>query len=61
MIIFKNELPLDHERSIQSVIDKWSKLVYCVPSRNDEHARKQARDSIEEHLEAEGLEMEYVQ
>jgi len=60
MIIFKNELPLDHERSIQSVIDKWSKLVYCVPSRNEEHARKQARDSIEEHLEAEGLEMEYI-
>ena len=53
MIIFKNELPLDHERSIQSVIDKWSKLVYCVPSRNEEHARKQARDSIEEHLELE--------
>ena len=27
MIIFKNELPLDHERSIQSVIDK-------APSKN---------------------------
>ena len=53
MIIFK--------KSIQSIINKWSKLVYCVPSKNEEHAKRQARASLEEHLESEGLEMEWIQ
>ena len=61
MIIFKNELPMDHKKSIQSIINKWSKLVYCVPSKNEEHAKRQARASLEEHLESEGLEREWRQ
>jgi hypothetical protein len=52
---------MDHKKSIQSIINKWSKLVYCVPSKSEEHAKRQARASLEEHLESEGLEMEWIQ
>ncbi len=66
MIIFKNELPIDHEKSIQHIVHNWSKDMFkhdkemgTVPP-NIDYCREISWNSIEEHLEAEGLEMEYV-
>ena len=51
MIIFKNELPMNHEKSIQHIVNQWIQEFYQdIPAV--------AEVSIEQHLKAEGLEME---
>jgi len=62
MIIFKNELPLDHERSLQTIAAKWAKEFYLdsyATIVNEDHAIESAWSSIEEHLSSEGLTMEH--
>ena len=53
MIIFKNELPIDHEKSIQNIVHTWAKEIYDGDCED-------AWNSVEEHLQSEGLEMEHI-
>ena len=74
MITFKNELPMDHEKSIQRIVYKWanellleefkaptSNEVYKKEGMNRDQAEETSWNSIEEHLESEGLKMEQRQ
>ena len=71
MITFKNELPMNHERSIQKKVYKsanellvkefkaeTSNEVYKKEGMNIEQAIETSWKFIEEHLKSEGLEME---
>ncbi len=67
MITFKNELPMDHEKSIQHIVYNWSKDMFehdkemgIVPP-NIDYCREISWNSVEEHLESEGLKMEQIQ
>jgi len=66
MIIFKNELPLDHEKSIEHIVYNWSIDMFehdkdmGIGTPNLDYCNEISWSSIEEHLSCEGLEMEYV-
>ena len=66
MIVFKNELPIDHEDSIKHIVYNWSKDMFehdremgTVP-QNMDYCIEISWNSVEEHLISEGLEMENV-
>jgi len=48
MIIFKNELPIDHEKSIQNIVHTWAKEIYDGDCED-------AWNSFMEHLQSEDL------
>ena len=63
MIIFKGELPLDHEVSIQRLIDGWAKDLEkhwsgCGSSLDS--CYETAWYELEEECNNEGIEMEHV-
>ena len=63
MIIFKNELPLDHEVSIQRLIDGWAKDLekhwsWCGSSIDS--CYETAWYELEEECNREGIEMEHI-
>jgi hypothetical protein len=63
MIIFKGELPLDHEVSIQRLIDGWAKDLekhwsWCGSSLDS--CYETAWYELEEECNNEGIEMEHV-
>ena len=66
MITFKNELPMDHEKSIQHIVSSWSIDMYehdkemGVVKPNLDYCTETSWSSIEEHLESEGLKMECI-
>ena len=51
MIIFKNELPIDHEQSIQNIVHTWAKEIYGGDCED-------AWNSVMEHLQSEDLYVE---
>tara|TARA_R100000773_G_C4105795_1_gene48399 strand:- start:80 stop:307 length:228 start_codon:yes stop_codon:yes gene_type:complete len=55
MIIFKNELPIDHEKSIQHIVHTWANEVYQEDDIHIDHATELAWDSVVEHLQCENL------
>ena len=66
MIIFKNELPIDHEQSLRHIVYNWSKDMFehdkemgIVPP-NIDYCTEISWNSVEEHLQSEGLEMEHI-
>ncbi len=66
MIIFKNELPLDHKKSLEYIVSSWTvdmfehDLEMGMVKPNMDYCQEVSWNSIEEHLSSEGLEMEYV-
>ena len=71
MITFKNELPMNHEKSIQHIVYRWAhelliqefkeptdNKVYEESAMHIDHAKETSWNSIEEHLQSEGLKME---
>ena len=67
MITFKNELPMDHEKSIEQIVSSWSIDMYehdkemGIVKPNLDYCTEVSWNSVEEHLESEGLKMEQVQ
>ena len=67
MIIFKNELPMDHEKSIEHIVSSWATDMYehdkerGIVKPNLDYCIEISWNSVEEHLESEGLKMEQVQ
>ena len=66
MIIFKNELPIDHAQSLRHIVYNWSKDMCehdketgIVPP-NIDYCTEISWNSVEEHLQSEGLEMEHI-
>tara|TARA_R100000988_G_scaffold86600_1_gene49476 strand:+ start:739 stop:942 length:204 start_codon:yes stop_codon:yes gene_type:complete len=63
MIIFENELPMDHQKSIQSIVNQWAVDIYLYDEgtgrffANQDYYHECAWNSIEEHLNSEGLKM----
>ena len=64
MITFKNELPMNHEKSIEHIVSIWSMDMYehdeemGIVKPNLDYCTEISWNSIEEHLQSEGLEME---
>ena len=64
MIIFKNELPMDHEKSIEHIVSSWSMDMYehdeerGLVKPNLDYCAEISWNAVEEHLESEGLKME---
>ena len=70
MVIFKNELPMDHKVSIRRLVDVWAKdylenyLDICENTTTTsqlDYCLEIAEWHIEEQLESEGLKMEQIQ
>ena len=62
MIVFKNELPLDHEKSIDDLVDKWTEDLVDhytdTPFSNSWHSCwESAWAEIEEQFNTENLQM----
>ena len=65
MIIFKNELPMDHENSILHIVEDWALNIYhddrySDANNNMDYCRESAWFSVEDHLNNEGVEMEDI-
>ena len=65
MIMFRNELPLDHQNSILHIVENWALDVYyddrySDANRNMDYCSECAWFSVEEHLNNEGLEIEDI-
>ena len=60
MITFKNELPMDHESSLNDIAKNFATLYDEdeFTTEDWDYLYEQAWNSIEEHLQSEGLEME---
>ena len=67
MIIFKTELPMDHEKSIEHIVSSWSIDMYehykemGIVKPNLDYCTEVSWNSVEEHLQSEGLKMEQIQ
>ena len=64
MIIFKNELPIDHEESIKHIVYSWAKDMFehdkemgTVPPNMD-YCIECSWNSVMEHLQCEDLHVE---
>ena len=60
MIIFRDELPIDHENSLTSIVDTWAKEIYFgdFDFVGSQRARDDAWSSLMQHLLSEDLHAE---
>ena len=66
MITFKNELPMNHKKALQHIVYSWSIDMYehdkerGIVKPNLDYCIETSWNSMEEHLESEGLKMEWI-
>ena len=64
MIIFNNELPINHEQSLQHIVNAWALDMYNYDTHmglvkpNMDYCQEVSWNAIEEQLSSEGLIME---